>query len=76
MSGEPCSLMFSYPSKSHASALRHMINDSQAFPVSHYTSSFTLEKGATAAQVMVMGPDDHIVSVVRYVELKLSCYCR
>ncbi|XP_022597684.1 glutathione hydrolase 7 [Seriola dumerili] len=51
-------------SKSWATVLRHMINDSQAFPVSHYTSSFTLEKGATAAQVMVMGPDDHIVSVV------------
>ncbi|XP_071332535.1 glutathione hydrolase 7 isoform X2 [Trachinotus anak] len=51
-------------SKSQASVLRHMINDSQAFPVSHYTQSFTLEKGATAAQVMVMGPDDHIVSVM------------
>ncbi|XP_029362299.1 glutathione hydrolase 7 [Echeneis naucrates] len=51
-------------SKSQASILRHMINDSQAFPVNHYTPSFTLEKGATAAQVMVMGPDDHIVSVM------------
>ncbi|XP_010739877.2 glutathione hydrolase 7 [Larimichthys crocea] len=51
-------------SKSQASLLRQMINDSQAFPVSHYTSSFTLEKGAAAAQVMVMGPDDHIVSVM------------
>ncbi len=44
-----------------------MINDSQAFDVDHYTQSFTLEKGAAAAQVMVMGPDDHIVSVMRYV---------
>ncbi|KAM4562089.1 glutathione hydrolase 7 [Odontesthes bonariensis] len=51
-------------SKSQASLLRQMINDSQAFPVSHYTSSFTLEDGASAAQVMVMGPDDHIVSVM------------
>uniref|UniRef100_A0A7N8WXU3 Glutathione hydrolase n=1 Tax=Mastacembelus armatus TaxID=205130 RepID=A0A7N8WXU3_9TELE len=51
-------------SKSQASLLRQMISDSQAFPVSHYTSSFTLEEGAAAAQVMVMGPDDHIVSVM------------
>ncbi|KAM7404838.1 hypothetical protein PAMP_012149 [Pampus punctatissimus] len=51
-------------SKSQASIFRQMINDSQAFPVNHYTPSFTLEQGATAAQVMVMGPDDHIVSVV------------
>lgn len=43
-----------------------MINDSMAFPVNHYTSAFTLEDGATAAQVMVMGPDDHVVSVQRY----------
>uniref|UniRef100_A0A3Q1FCN5 Glutathione hydrolase n=1 Tax=Acanthochromis polyacanthus TaxID=80966 RepID=A0A3Q1FCN5_9TELE len=51
-------------SKSQASLLRQMINDTQAFPVSHYTTSFTLEDGAAAAQVMVMGPDDHIVSVM------------
>ncbi|XP_042348283.1 glutathione hydrolase 7 [Plectropomus leopardus] len=51
-------------SKSQASVLRQMINDSQALPVSHYTQSFTLEKGAAPAQVMVMGPDDHIVSVM------------
>ncbi|XP_017270437.1 glutathione hydrolase 7 [Kryptolebias marmoratus] len=52
-------------SKSQASVFRQMINDSLAFPVNHYTSAaFTLEDGATAAQVMVMGPDDHVVSVV------------
>uniref|UniRef100_A0AAQ4RK43 Glutathione hydrolase n=1 Tax=Gasterosteus aculeatus aculeatus TaxID=481459 RepID=A0AAQ4RK43_GASAC len=51
-------------SKSQASLLRQMINDSQAFPVGHYAPSFTLETGAAAAQVMVMGPDDHIVSVM------------
>ncbi|CAG6021542.1 unnamed protein product [Menidia menidia] len=51
-------------SKSQASLLREKINDSQAFPVSHYTPSFTLEDAAAAAQVMVMGPDDHIVSVM------------
>ncbi|XP_035014085.1 glutathione hydrolase 7 isoform X1 [Hippoglossus stenolepis] len=49
-------------SKSQASLLRQMINDSQALPASHYTPSFTLEEGAAAAQVMVMGPDDYIVS--------------
>ncbi|KAM4738096.1 glutathione hydrolase 7 [Anableps anableps] len=51
-------------SKPQASLLRQMISDSQAFPVNHYTSSFTMEDGAAAAQVMVMGPDDYIVSVV------------
>eukprot|EP00066_Takifugu_rubripes_P001893 XP_003963402.1 PREDICTED: gamma-glutamyltransferase 7 [Takifugu rubripes] len=51
-------------SKSQASLLRQMINDSQAFAVNHYVPPFTLETGAVAAQVMVMGPDDHIVSVM------------
>ncbi|XP_061606997.1 glutathione hydrolase 7 [Phyllopteryx taeniolatus] len=51
-------------SKQQASSLRQMINDFQAFPASHYAPSFSLEDGAAAAQVMVMGPDDHIVSVV------------
>ncbi|XP_047456031.1 glutathione hydrolase 7 isoform X2 [Mugil cephalus] len=50
--------------KSQASLLRQMINDSQAFPVNHYTTPFTLGNSAVAAQVMVMGPDDHIVSVM------------
>ncbi|XP_034028476.1 glutathione hydrolase 7 isoform X2 [Thalassophryne amazonica] len=51
-------------SKPQASLFRQMISDSQAFPVEHYTPSFKLEEGTSAAQVMVMGPDDHIVSVV------------
>lgn len=51
-------------SKTQASNLRSKISDSQTFPVSHYTPSFTLEEGGEAAQVIVMGPDDHIVSVV------------
>lgn len=51
-------------SKSQAQQFRQMINDTQAFPAVHYTPSFTLEEGATAAQVVVMGPDDHIVSVM------------
>lgn len=57
------------PSKSEASALRQMINDTQAFPADHYTTTFSLQGGATAAQVMVMGPDDIIVSVMRQVPL-------
>ncbi|XP_029477328.1 glutathione hydrolase 7 [Oncorhynchus nerka] len=51
-------------SKSQAVLLRQMINDSQAFPPGHYTSSYALEEGAVASQVMVMGPDDFIVSVM------------
>ncbi|XP_068192074.1 glutathione hydrolase 7 isoform X1 [Antennarius striatus] len=51
-------------SKSQASTFRQMINDSKTFPVDHYTPYFTLENGAVAAQVTIMGPDDHIVSVV------------
>ncbi|XP_068604407.1 glutathione hydrolase 7 [Brachionichthys hirsutus] len=51
-------------SKPEAATFRQMINDSKTFPVDHYTPFFALEKGAVAAQVMVMGPDDHIVSVM------------
>lgn len=65
----PPLLLFSSPSKSQASLLRQIISDSQTFPVNHYTPSFTLVAGAAAAQVMVMGPDDHIVSVMRYIIL-------
>lgn len=43
-----------------------MINDSQAFPAGHYIQPFTLEQGAEAAQVIVMGPDDVIVSIMRF----------
>ncbi|XP_056129808.1 glutathione hydrolase 7 [Lampris incognitus] len=51
-------------SKSQASLLRQMISDSQAFAVGHYTPSFALEEGAAASQVMVMGPDDFMVSIM------------
>ncbi|KAG9332595.1 hypothetical protein JZ751_014693 [Albula glossodonta] len=51
-------------SKSQAALLRQMINDSQASPPEHYTPFYALEKGAVAGQVMVMGPDDFIVSVM------------
>lgn len=52
-----------------------MINDSQAFPVEDYLPAFALETGATASQVIVMGPDDHIVSVMRSVLFDLNCGC-
>ncbi|XP_062314403.1 glutathione hydrolase 7 [Osmerus eperlanus] len=51
-------------SKSQAALLRQMINDSQAYPPGHYTPTYALEEGAVASQVMVMGPDDLIVSVM------------
>lgn len=54
-----------FPSKSQASLLHQMISDSQAFPVDYYVPPFTLESGAAASQVVVMGPDDYIVSVMR-----------
>uniref|UniRef100_A0A8C8EIE1 Glutathione hydrolase n=1 Tax=Oncorhynchus tshawytscha TaxID=74940 RepID=A0A8C8EIE1_ONCTS len=59
-------------SKSQAVLLRQMINDSQAFPPGHYTPSYALEEGAVASQVMVMGPDDFIVSVMRRLVLSLQ----
>ena len=43
-----------------------MINDTQAFPAGHYARSFALEEEGVASQVMVMGPDDFIVSVMGY----------
>ncbi|XP_056446242.1 glutathione hydrolase 7 [Gadus chalcogrammus] len=51
-------------SKAQAARLREMINDTQAFPAGHYTPSFALEEEGVASQVMVMGPDDFIVSVM------------
>lgn len=42
-----------------------MINDSVALPPDHYTPAYGLEEGAVASQVMIMGPDDFIVSVMR-----------
>ena len=53
-------------SKTQAARLRDMINDTQAFPAGHYTPSFALEEEGVASQVMVMGPDDFIVSVMGY----------
>ncbi|XP_030625857.1 glutathione hydrolase 7 [Chanos chanos] len=51
-------------SKSQAASYRQMINDSHASPAGYYASAYALEEGAVASQVMVMGPDDFIVSVM------------
>ncbi|XP_038014913.1 glutathione hydrolase 7 isoform X3 [Motacilla alba alba] len=48
-------------SKSEASSLRQLINDSQSFLSMPHSP---LESGAAASQVLVMGPDDFIVAVV------------
>lgn len=59
-----------YCSKAHAAVLRHMIsNTSSVFPPQHYSALHSLQGGASASsQVLVMGPDDLIVS--------LSWYCK
>ncbi|KAG5282450.1 hypothetical protein AALO_G00056170 [Alosa alosa] len=51
-------------SKEKAALYRSMISDSQASPPGHYTPAYALEEGAVASQVMIMGPDDFIVSVM------------
>ncbi|KAM9445979.1 glutathione hydrolase 7 isoform 1-T1 [Clarias gariepinus] len=51
-------------SKSQAAQFREMINDSYSSPPSHYSPSYSLEAGTVVSQVMVMGPDNFIVSVM------------
>ncbi|XP_057232646.1 glutathione hydrolase 7 isoform X2 [Malurus melanocephalus] len=51
-------------SKSEANSLRQLINDSQLFPSDLHVPHVPLESRATASQVLVMGPDDFIVTVV------------
>ncbi|XP_050169580.1 glutathione hydrolase 7 isoform X1 [Myiozetetes cayanensis] len=51
-------------SKSEASSLRQLINDSQSFPSDLRIPHFSVESGPAASQVLVMGPDDFIVAVV------------
>ncbi|XP_045548055.1 glutathione hydrolase 7 isoform X1 [Salmo salar] len=50
-------------SKPQAVVLRQLISDSQASPPRHYSTVYDLPSGAVASQVVVMGPDDVIVSV-------------
>ncbi|NWU73260.1 GGT7 hydrolase, partial [Pterocles burchelli] len=51
-------------SKSEASALRQLVNDSQSFSADLHAPPFSMESGPAASQVLVMGPDDFIVAVV------------
>ncbi|KAK3547458.1 hypothetical protein QTP86_021036 [Hemibagrus guttatus] len=51
-------------SKSQAAQFREMINDSHSSPPGHYSPSYALEDSTGVSQVMVMGPDDFIVSVM------------
>lgn len=57
--------VFVCSSKSQAAQFRQMINDSHSSPPGHYSPSYALEEGTGVSQVMVMGPDDFIVSVTR-----------
>ncbi|NWY36820.1 GGT7 hydrolase, partial [Sylvia atricapilla] len=51
-------------SKSEASSLRQLINDSQSLPSDLRVPHSPLESGTAASQVLVMGPDDFIVAMV------------
>ncbi|KAI1233290.1 Gamma-glutamyltransferase 7, partial [Lamprotornis superbus] len=51
-------------SKSEASSLRQLINDSQSFPSDLRVPHSAPQSGTAASQVLVMGPDDFIVAVV------------
>ncbi|KAM4612757.1 glutathione hydrolase 7-like [Polymixia lowei] len=50
-------------SKSHADVLRQMMNYSHTSPPEHYSTVHSLQGEPMAGQVVVMGPDDLIVSV-------------
>lgn len=52
-------------SKVEAAYLRGHINDSQAAPAP-LLPVYELDGAPTAAQVLIMGPDDFIVAMVRY----------
>ncbi|XDV45441.1 hypothetical protein PO909_013542 [Leuciscus waleckii] len=51
-------------SKTQAAVFRQMINDSLAAAAEHYVPSYELQEGAVASQLMIMGTDDLIVSVM------------
>ncbi|XP_043080012.1 glutathione hydrolase 7 isoform X1 [Puntigrus tetrazona] len=51
-------------SKDQAAALRQKISDSQASAAQHYMPSYALQEGAVVSQLMIMGTDDLIVSVM------------
>ncbi|XP_044206210.1 glutathione hydrolase 7-like [Thunnus albacares] len=56
-------LLFDILSKNHADVLRQRINHSSASLLEHYSSVPSLQTELVAGQVVVMGPDDLIVSV-------------
>lgn len=56
---------FSRCSQSTANLLRQLINDSQSSAPDHHVPHFSVENGPSASQVLVMGPDDYIVAIVR-----------
>ena len=62
MCSSPTSYLFS---KVEAAYFRGQINDSQAAPVP-LLPIYELNGAPTAAQVLIMGPDDFIVAMVRY----------
>ncbi|XP_051735369.1 glutathione hydrolase 7 [Ctenopharyngodon idella] len=51
-------------SKTQAAVFRQMISDSLASPAEHYIPSYEVQEGAVASQLMIMGTDDLIVSVM------------
>lgn len=62
MYSSPAPCLFS---KVEAAYLRGHINDSQAAPAP-LLPVYELDGAPTAAQVLIMGPDDFIVAMVRY----------
>nr|XP_055044938.1 glutathione hydrolase 7 [Misgurnus anguillicaudatus]XP_055044939.1 glutathione hydrolase 7 [Misgurnus anguillicaudatus] len=61
-------------SKTQAAAFRQMINDSHASLAQHFTPSYELQRDAVASQVMVMGRDDLIVSVMSSLNRPFGSY--
>ncbi|XP_006639640.1 glutathione hydrolase 7 [Lepisosteus oculatus] len=51
-------------SKSEAALLRQKISDSQTLPPDQYVPYYSLDTGRATSQVLVMGSDDFIVSVM------------
>ncbi|KAA0707329.1 Glutathione hydrolase 7 [Triplophysa tibetana] len=61
-------------SKSQASLFRQKINDSRASPAKNYVQSYKLQDGAVASQVVIMGTDDLIVSVMSSLNRPFGSY--
>ncbi|XP_056588942.1 glutathione hydrolase 7 [Triplophysa dalaica] len=61
-------------SKSQASLFRQKINDSRASTAEHYVPSYKLQDGAVASQVVIMGTDDLIVSVMSSLNRPFGSY--